>query len=286
MRSTLLLLSVVIFAALAPSRAQADPPRTPALQCTAGGMTARPKFTQRPPGRAEYRFGGACIGRDGHSFAYRLDATWTPSENGAGNANATEILHIDMTSGPSQSYSIVLGARCGADPWLHNAVCQRVGDNVPDEVSAWWWDVTSMAFPFSRRGIPHDQRIALRGQYDRANDGVLDRSTLYSDRATIEAIDRVSTQAAGMDMAEQTAPAAARPTGAEAGIIIVSGNTPYRRTANVLAPVMTQDNESMQVSKPANSDPPICASARKARARNSPATAGLEAQCRATGGDL
>lgn len=33
-------------------------------------------------------------------------------------------------------------------------------------------------------------------------------------------------------------------------------------------------------------DPPICVSARAAKARNSPATAGLEAQCKAAGGKL
>ncbi|HSO33010.1 MAG TPA: hypothetical protein VLT33_10840 [Labilithrix sp.] len=36
--------------------------------------------------------------------------------------------------------------------------------------------------------------------------------------------------------------------------------------------------------KPAAPDPPICAAARSARARNSPAATNLEAQCRAAGG--
>ena len=36
--------------------------------------------------------------------------------------------------------------------------------------------------------------------------------------------------------------------------------------------------------KPAAPDPPICAAARAARARNSPAATNLEAQCRAAGG--
>jgi len=38
------------------------------------------------------------------------------------------------------------------------------------------------------------------------------------------------------------------------------------------------------VTKPTPVDPPICAAARSARKRNSPAAAGLEAQCRTAGG--
>lgn len=297
MRYIAMLLTAILSIALAPSSAHADPQRTPALQCTAGGLTAHPKFTQLSPGRAEYSFSGACISRDGHSFAYRIDATWTPPENGRGNANATEILHIDMTSGPSQSYSILLGARCGADPWLYNVNCERVGDNVPDEVRAWWWDVTRAPFPFSRLGIPHGQRAALRAEYDRAN-GVFDRSSLYSDRAAIETFEKISTQPTGMGMTERAAPAATRPTGAEAGIIIVSGSAPYRQeqqpgtamssaiNAGLLEAASTNRNDSVELVRPSSVQPPICANARQARARNSPAAPGLERQCVAAGGTL
>jgi len=313
MRSTTLLLSALAIAALTPV-AQADPPRTPALQCTAGGLTTRPKFTQLSPGRAEYSFSGACISRTGHSFAYRVDATWTPPEIGRGNANATEVLHIDMTSGPSQSYTILLGGQCGADPWLYNVRCDRIGDNVPDEVRAWWYDVTRAPFPFSRLGIPHDQRAALRKQYDRAN-GVFDRSDLYSDRAALEPIERIGTQTGGTEMTEQAVPAAARPNGAEAGIIIVSGNPPHppaaagetdmvelqsvvsQRATNLQATtgMLSSIHEATQTvsgnsresgASAPDPEPPICVNARAARARNSPAAPGLEQQCLAAGGRL
>ncbi len=285
---------LVVFTSLAPPFAQADPPRKPALECTAGGLTVQPRFTQLSPGRAEYSFSGACISRDGHSFAYRVDATWTPPEIGKGNANATEILHIDMTSGPSQSYTILLGGKCGADPWLYNVQCERIGDNVPEEVRAWWYDVTRVPFPFSRLGIPHDQRTALRKQYDRAN-GVFARSDMYSDHVALEPIGRIAMQTGATDMTEQAAPAAARPNGAEAGIIIVSGNTPYRATeagstaesnAGVQDAIRAIRSDAVQVVRPPDVQPPICNNARQARARNSPAAPGLEQQCLAAGGRL
>ncbi|MEO6364564.1 MAG: hypothetical protein ABIO38_00720 [Luteimonas sp.] len=310
MRSTTLLLSALAIAPLAIPVAQADPPRTAALQCTAGGLAAPPKFTQLSPGRAEYSFSGACISRDGHSFAYRVDATWTPPEIGRGNANATEILHIDMTSGPSQSYTILLGGQCGADPWLYNVRCGRIGDTVPEEVRAWWYDVTRAPFPFSRLGIPNEQRAALRRQYDRAN-GVFDRSDRYSDRVTLEPIERIGTQTGATEMTEQAVPAAARPNGAESGIIIVSGNPPHQPAATAetgmveLQSVASQRATRLQATtgmlsgidesahnvagnlrEGAAPEPPICVNARGARARNSPAAPGLEQQCLAAGGRL
>ncbi len=312
MRFTTLLLSALAIASLTTPVAQADPQRKPALQCTAGGLTAQPKFTQLSPGRAEYSFSGACISGDGHSFAYRVDATWTPSETGKGNANATEILHIDMTSGPSHSYTILLGGQCGADPWLYNVQCERIGDNVPEEVSAWWYDVTSAPFPFSRLGIPHGQRAALRKKYDRAN-GVFDSRDLYSDRVALEPIERIGTQTGAMKMTEQAVPVAARPNGAEAGIIIVSGNPAHQPAAGAetnmvelqsmvskratmlqgTSGMLSSIHESMQnvagniregAAPAPEPEPPICADARAARGRNSPAAPELERQCLAAGG--
>lgn len=314
MRYVPILICAILSVSMTPSSVRADPVRKPALECTAGGPTSPARFTQLSPGRAEYSFGGACISRDGHSFAYRIDATWTPPENGKGNANATEILHIDMTSGPSQSYSILLGARCNADPWLYSVNCERIGDNVPGEVRTWWYDVTRAPFPFSRLGIPHDQRAALRKQYDRAN-GVFDRSDLYSDRAALEPVERIGTQTGATEMTEQAVPAAARPNGAEAGIIIVSGNPPHQPAAGAetnmveLQSVVGQRATSLQVTtgmlssmhestqnvagnlregaaSAPETEPPICANARAARARNSPAAPGLEQQCLAAGGRL
>ena len=288
MRSTLLFLFAMVCVALAPSRAQAEPPRTPALQCTAGGLAGPPKFTQASPGRAEYRFGGACISRDGHSFAYRIDGTWTPTENAKGNASATEIMHIDMTSGPSQSYTIVFGASCSADPWLYNPHCQRIGDNMPDAVQEWWWDADRAPFPFSRNGIPHDQRVTLRAAWDRAN-GVGRRLDLRTERAALEPVEKIGSRIGTADVPAQATLPGARSIGSEAGIIIVSGSgEPERATrassrlGTILLPA-TAHGAAGATTDPATQQNPICETARQARARNSPAAPGLERRCAATG---
>lgn len=165
-----LLLPLALVACLSAKVAQADPPRPPSINCTPGGLAERPSFTQASPGRAEYHFAGGCIRRDGRSFGYRADGTWTPSE-GAPNANASEIYHVDATSGPSRSYVVILGARCESDPWLHHAKCLRVGDNLSGELRVLWPELIDSSFPHSQYGVPEVQRAALRGEYARANGG-------------------------------------------------------------------------------------------------------------------
>lgn len=167
MRYTILF-SLLLGTSLPANVVRADPPRIP-VSCTSGGLTEHPKFTQVSPGRAEYNFGGACITHDGRSFAYRASGTWTPSERGYANADATEIYHVDMTSGPAISYVVIFGANCGIDPWLYQAGCRRVGDNMPVELRALWPELADSSFPHSRYGISDDQRVALRAEYERAN---------------------------------------------------------------------------------------------------------------------
>lgn len=58
----------------------ADPPRTPSVSCTGGGLSDHPTFSQALSGRAEYHFSGVCTTREGQDFGYRAAATWTPSE--------------------------------------------------------------------------------------------------------------------------------------------------------------------------------------------------------------
>ena len=164
----IILLPLLLITGLPINIVHADPPRIP-VSCTSGGLTEHPKFTQVSPGRAEYNFGGACITHDGRSFAYRASGTWTPSEHGYANADATEIYHVDTTSGPAISYVVVFGANCGIDPWLYQAGCRRVGDNMPDELRALWPELADSSFPHSRYGISDDQRVALRAEYARAN---------------------------------------------------------------------------------------------------------------------
>ncbi|MEP6634432.1 MAG: hypothetical protein ABJA62_09510, partial [Luteimonas sp.] len=185
--SHLLSLSVVI--GLFATSASADPPRTPSVTCNAGGLVAHPKFTQASPGRAEYNFSGVCTTREGRFLGYRLDATWSPSETNPANANASEIYRIDTLSGPSQSYEAILGAHCSADPWLNNAACTRVGDNISDELRELWPELSDELFPYSRRHIPDDQRTALRSEYDRAN-GRFDRSQVLTDTVRSDAANR------------------------------------------------------------------------------------------------
>lgn len=167
MRYAILLL-LTLLASLTFNHAQADPPRAE-LNCSDGGLAAHPNFTQVSPGRAEYIFSGACIAHDGRSFAYRVGGTWTPSETNPANANASETWRIDMLSGPSRSFDVIMGAHCTADPWLNNAQCARLGDNVPIELRALWPGLVGSTFPRSRYGIREDQRVSLRAEYARAN---------------------------------------------------------------------------------------------------------------------
>ena len=236
--------------ALASSSVHADPSRTPAISCHAGGLTAPPEFTRASPGRAEYSFSGICTARDsGRMLGYRVDATWTPTEGNPANANASEVFRVDSLSGPSQSFTVVLGARCDADPWLNDARCTRVGDNVPDELQQLWPGFTSSLFPFTRNGIRRDQRDALRAEYAR-NNGGSERSQRIMQGVRVGSGARADMpQQAGVadrpadavslnpqplppmsSDRQQTQPAAAgTPARAtEAGIIIVSGKTPYR----------------------------------------------------------
>lgn len=238
--------------------AHADPRPTPAVTCNAGGLAGHPKFTQVSPGRAEYNFSGVCTTRDGRTLGYRLAATWTPSETNYPNANASEIWRIDTLSGPSRSYDVVFGASCRADPWLNDAPCKRVGDNLSDELRELWPELAKDLFPYSRVMIPRDQRSALRDEYDRAN-GKFDRSRMLTDSVRAEAGSRygsatqarqdVGVQAVADEVSlnpqplppgppdpdpkptAQDAAAIATDQGAKAGIIIVGGKTPYQRAA-------------------------------------------------------
>lgn len=162
-------LLLILLGAL-PGLAYADPPRSPDVTCTAGGLTEPPTFGQAPPGIAEYHFSGVCTTRSGTDLGYRLSATWTPSESNPANANATEILDVSTVSGPSSHWTVILGARCEADPWLNrDAKCVRVGDNMPHELRALWPSLARDLFPFSRRAIFYEEQARLRGEYARAN---------------------------------------------------------------------------------------------------------------------
>ena len=153
-----------------PASAAQDPHRTPGVTCTAGGMSSPPQFTQVSPGRAEYHFSGACVTREGQSLAYRIDGTWTPNEKG-GNANASEVYHVDRVSGPSESFTALVGWRCDSDPWRFDAQCVRVGNNIPTEPYAFWEQFGRDLRPSSRRALSAEDRVALQADYDRANRG-------------------------------------------------------------------------------------------------------------------
>jgi hypothetical protein len=233
---------------------RADPRPSPAVTCNAGGLTAHPIFNQVSPGRAEYSFSGVCTTREGLYLGYQLVATWTPTE-ASPNANASEIYHITTLSGPQQSFDIIFGAHCRADPWLNNAPCKRVGDNLSDELRALWPELGRDLFPYSRASVPWDQRDALRAEYERAN-GSFDRSRALSDSASsgkYGTAAQAATQQAGGVRAivdevalnpqplppEPPDPDDVRPAqdiavaaddkGAKAGIIIVGGKPAYRR---------------------------------------------------------
>ena len=150
--------------------ASADLPRSPDVMCTGGGLAETPKFGRRPPGVAEYHFSGVCQARAGTALGYRLAATWTPSESEPTNANATEIVQVDTLSGPSQHWTVILGARCETDPWLDRAAnCVRVGDNMPDDLRALWPSLVTGLFPYSRYAILNNEQTRLRSEYARVN---------------------------------------------------------------------------------------------------------------------
>ncbi|MEO6104380.1 MAG: hypothetical protein ABIP44_12200 [Pseudoxanthomonas sp.] len=241
-----LLVPLPLILALGFLPAHADPRPTPGVSCTAGGLRSPPQFNQVSPGRAEYNFSGVCITREGQSLGYRIDGTWTPSEMG-GNANASEAYRIDRLSGPSESFTAVVGWRCDADPWLHDTHCDRVGDNIPEEPYAFWEEFGRGSMPSSRRALSAEQRAALLADYERANGGrhfgkMSDRagsdSTSYASPAPGTTRDRIpAARIAGEAAlnpqplppepdpdptpAERTVPAATNP--AERSIIIVGG---------------------------------------------------------------
>jgi hypothetical protein len=162
-------LGLAIAIAMIASPAHADPTHTRGVTCIGGGLRAPPEFSQISPGRAEYHFSGVCTTRTGRSVGYRIDATWTPSESNPGNANASEIYHVDFVSGPSMPGVAVVGWRCARDPWLNDADCVRIGATVPEQPSEFWEEFGAKSLPVSRLSIPRDQRAALRDQYARVN---------------------------------------------------------------------------------------------------------------------
>ena len=273
--------------------------------CRAEGLREHPKFSATPHGMAVYSFSGVCVTAGYRELGYRMSATWTPSESNPANANASEIYHFSYLSGAPGSFDAVIGARCDRDPWLNeHAQCTRIGDNASEELRDWWPDLTASRFPYWLGMIPSGQRDALRAEYNRVN-GRFDFT---------KQIDRVSLNPQPLpprlDPALQTQ-AIAQQAGTNAGIIIVSGkdaNPPPKALGKVkidpkpipwesaiAKPVATEARSGAieafrgviaTQEPPLKPDPPICTNARSARARNSPAAPGLEAQCRAAGGTL
>jgi len=250
-RSATLSIGLASLTAFVAPVVRADPPHSPDVTCTGGGLRGHPKFMQAPPGRAEYHFSGVCKTRDGRAFGYLVDGTWTPSEPNPRNANASEVYHVDTLSGPSQSFVAVMGARCARDPWLNEVNCTPVGDDVPDALRTLWPDLAGSPFPNSRRGVPYDQRAALQAEYNRANgrlrlvQGANDEVHRASGGPRkADAIQRTGSGAASADDLNpqplppgppdpgmtQTAASRIATKGAEAGIIIVSGQPAYQPT--------------------------------------------------------
>jgi hypothetical protein len=179
-----LMIGLAILASAADT-ACADPPRTPSVTCTGGGLREHPKFTQTSPGGAEYNFSGVCTTREGRFLGYRIDGTWTPSETAGANANASEVYHVETLSGPSESFIAIVGWRCSIDPWLHDVACARIGNNVPDELRALWEEIGQGDWPPSSRGIPRNERATLITEYERAN-GRLARSQQLTAAASVD----------------------------------------------------------------------------------------------------
>ncbi len=215
------------FALLAPiliafgvTAAHADPPRSAAVTCTGGGLTAPPRFGTVPPGVAEYSFSGVCTTRAGQDLGYQATATWTPSESNPANANASEIYRISSLFGPSWSETVILGARCDSDPWLNPAArCSRIGDNMSDELRGLWPDLVTGLFPYSGRAIPYGEQDVLRAQYSRAN-GSTDR---IDDPIERVGLNPQPLPPGGVPDLQVQGQSSVQRAGTNAGIIIVSG---------------------------------------------------------------
>jgi len=69
-----------------------------------------------------------------------------------------------------------------------------------------------------------------------------------------------------------------------AAAVVVADAAPEAEAAAPVIPLPTAPVAVKTPAKPVAPDPPICAAARSARARSSPAAANLEAQCKAAGG--
>ncbi|MET0808958.1 MAG: hypothetical protein ABWX93_09415 [Pseudoxanthomonas sp.] len=263
-RAGIALCGVVAGAMLGIGDTRADPPQTPAVSCNGGSLAAPPVFSQVSPGRAEYKFSGVCTARDsGRMLGYRVLATWTPSESNPANANAAEVFQVSTLSGPSQSFTVVMGARCEQDPWLHHSRCTRVGDNAPEELLELWPGLTDSAFPFNRNGIGQSQRGQLQAEYARANGGERSQrllqgmhvnagrpqdAALQQGAGVGHAADAVSLNPQPLpprppsDAAVQATSAGRR--AAEAGIIIVSGTTPLREAQRTQAETAVDETAS------------------------------------------
>lgn len=190
-------------------------------------------YSQRPPGSAEYKFEGNCLGIDSdHEYRYTVVATWTPSEPNPVNANASEIFHLYPVhpSAEKFAYDAVLGARCPADPWLNRVTCTPVGNNVSDELRKAWPELAGRnSFPYA--SIPEEQIAQLSAEYKSANPGApragLPTNALRSERQAAHSHDAVLLNPqplppkAGNAAQAQVLPSAAK--GLETSIIIVSG---------------------------------------------------------------
>ncbi len=163
------------------------PPPNGQLACRTSGLVGQPDFSGRPPGSASYRIRGNCSSPDhAQSVSYDVDASWTPSETDPDRPNATEIFHITSNDnlspdtraqegGEGYTEHVLLSAHCDRDPWLSQATCRRIGDNLPDSVHETWSVVPAGRFPTTASAIGPMDRGRLRAEYNAAN-GVEDDS--------------------------------------------------------------------------------------------------------------
>lgn len=236
-----------------------------ALDCHVLGLTEDPSYNKTPVWPvAAYSFRGVCSNADhSKSVSFSVLGIWAPGKTDPAEHNASEVISITSNDrlspdtrpqegGAEYLEHIIFKARCDRDPWLAEANCMRMGDDAPEILHRTWGQLPTKRFPISRGVISAVDRFRFKAASD-AGFG-----TGNSDF-------RQESKSARLPM----------PT------------DPYvDDSATELASDSRHSAVIEAVREAAKPDPPICAYARSARARNSPAAPGLARQCVQAGGSL
>jgi len=236
-----------------------------ALDCRVLGLTQDPSYNKSPAWPvAAYEFRGVCSNADhSKSVSFSVLGIWAPGATDPGKHNASEVISITSNDrlspdtraqegGAEYLERVIFKARCERDPWLAEANCTRMGDDAPIELHQTWGQLPTKRFPISRGVISTADRFIFKAASD-AGFGT-----------------------GNSDFRQESKPV--RPS---------LPSDPYMDDSATEVASDSRHSAAIEAMREAaKPDPPICASARSARARNSPAAPGLARQCVQAGGTL